>query len=78
MPRYFFSIFGAAGIADDDGEILADDHLAKHATLEILTQTLPGQASRLLSGTPCGVEATAEGGRLVCRITVQAGTERPD
>lgn len=72
MPRYFFRILGVAELVDDEGECLVDDDQAGRATLEILAQTLLGQAAALLAGTSYSVEATNDQGVVVCRIAVTA------
>lgn len=77
MPRYFFRILGVADLFDDEGETLVDDDHAARATLEILAQTLPGQATALLSGIPYSVEATDDQGGMVCRLAVSGRRRLP-
>lgn len=71
MPRYFFRLTDGINLEDSEGDVLADDDVARQATLEILAQTLDSRGAALLAGDPYVVEATEGEGRLVYRLTVQ-------
>ena len=71
MALYHFDIIGTASIIDEDGELVADDALARSAAVKILAEILPSRILDLEDGGAVRI-VVRQGERIVHAVEARS------
>ena len=74
MPRYYFRLQNGETVADNEGELLADDKTARVTAVEVFAETLAGKTDHLCDGGVYEVVVSRDDDGPIFSITAKGRT----